>query len=260
VRDYAAAINGTYSAAFDSTKHYKFINRHSGKALMVRDETTAGVPADGMANGAEIAQGSYNGDNPRFHWRIEDVGGGFRKITSRYSGKSTALLDTGIDGVTPLARTNNGAEIAQWDYLADDWFNWRITDTGAGYKVVNRHSGRAAAVFGANTAGVSLARTADGADVAQWQYLGDAWYDWDVIEIQPLRVASLIAGGGLMQLNFAGEPFSSFVLQSSATMLPGSWVNELTVPLNAAGAAVITQPLPMDSARFYRGRTMLPQP
>jgi hypothetical protein len=260
VRDYAAAINGNYSAAFNAAKSFKLISRHSGKALMARDETTAGVPGSGTANGAEIAQGIYNGDDARFRWRIEDVGSGFRKLTSQYSGKSMTVFETGIDGVTSLVRTNNGAEIAQWDYLGDDWYRWRITPTGDGYKIVNKFSGKAAAVFDSTTAGISLDRAADGAEVAQWQYLGAAWYNWDVVEIKPLRALSLTTEGGLMQLVFEGEPFSSFVLQSSTTMAPGSWTNMQTVLVNAAGRAEIGQPLPPDSARFYRGQTTLPQP
>jgi len=98
VRDYAAAIDGNYSQSIDAAKYHRIMNRHSGKALMVCDETLAGLPGDAMADSANIAQGIYNGSNPRFHWRIEDVGSGFRKITSRHSGKSMAVFAVHLDG------------------------------------------------------------------------------------------------------------------------------------------------------------------
>lgn len=252
LRDYAAAINGTYSAAFDGTRYYKFINQYSGKALMARDETTAGVPADGTLNGAEIAQGTYNGDDPRFDWRIEDAGGGFRKIISRYSGKAMAVFGTGIDGVTTLDRTNNGAEIAQWEYLGNDWYQWRITDAGDGYKIMNRNSGKAAAVFAADTSGASSDRAADGADVGQWQYLGNAWYNWDIVAIEPPRFASLSITNGTLRAMLKGEPRATLTIQSSPSLQPGSWVDEQSISVDAAGQAVFMKSVPADAKGFYR--------
>jgi hypothetical protein len=257
VRDYAAAINGTYSAAFDATKHYKILSHHSGMALMVRDETIAGAPALATANGAEIAQGIYEGDNPRFHWLIEDVGDGFRKITNRHSGKSMAVFATAIDGVTPLDRSTNGAEIAQWEYLGDEWYQWRVTDIGSGYKFINRFSGKTAAVFGANTAGATWDRAADGADVGQWEYLGSPWFHWDIIETQPLKLTDLSLSGGQVHILVHGEPTSSIILQSSPSLAPGSWVDEQTLLLDATGRATFSRTLPEGPSRFYRGVAML---
>jgi len=260
VRDYAAAIDGNYSQAFDAAKFYRIMNRYSRKALMVRDETLAGLPGDAAANFADIAQSTYNGDNARFHWRIEDVGSGFRKIANRYSDKAMAVFGLRMDGVTANDRTNNAADIGQWEYLGDAWYQWRITDTGSGSKIVSRHSGRAAAVFAANTAGGALDRSADGADVGQWQYLSDAWYHWDVVELKPLRVASWAANTGSFQLTFQGEPTASFMLQSSDALGTGTWTDEGVVALNASGQAVVVRPMAPEGSRYYRGQLTLPTP
>lgn len=257
IRDYAAAIDGTYSAAFDESKHYKVISRHSGMALMVRDETIAGVPTAGAGNGAEIAQGIYDGGNPRFHWRIEDVGDGFRKITNRYSGKSMAVFAAAVDGVTPVDRASNGAEIAQWQYLGDDWYQWRITDVGDGYKFTNKYSNKTAAVFGLNTAGSTWDRAADGADVGQWEYLGSLWYNWDVIEIQQPELTDITVSGGQVHIAVHGEPTSEILIQSSPSMAPGSWTNEQSLILDTNGHGTFSRTLPADPQCFYRGLSSL---
>jgi hypothetical protein len=253
-QDYAAAIDGKYFASFEANKYYKIINQHSGKALAVLPQNVTGLTGSAVANGAEIAQWTYNGDDERLHWKIEDAGDGFRKITNRYSGKAMAVFPNTLDGVTALPRTDNGADIAQWDYLTDLWYQWRITSIPNGYKIINRSTGKAAAVFGANAiAGGPSGRTIDGAEVGQWEYLGDTWYDWNIIEIKPLLAPRLTMQGSTLQLDFEGEPLSTVTLQSSPRLSPGPWTTLQTSRTNAAGQLRFVLPRPTDPKRFYRG-------
>jgi hypothetical protein len=219
----------------------------------VLPQTLTASPASALVNGAEIAQWTYDGDDDRLQWKIEDSGAGFRKITNKFSGKAMAVFPNQLDGVTALPRTSNGADIGQWDYSSDLWYQWRITGVLGDYKIINRESGKAAAVFSNNTAGGTLSRTADGAEVAQYDYLGDAWYNWSIIEIKPLLPPTLAIQGAMLQIDFTGEPLSSVMLQSSPTLDLGSWTNLQTTRTNAVGQVSFLLPKPIDPKHFYRG-------
>lgn len=99
--------------------------RHSGKC--------ADVVSASMANGAEIAQYTCNG-NANQEWRFEDLGNGYHRVTAVHSGKCLDVLN---------ASTANGAKAVQWTCNGGANQQWEVRDAGSGFvRLVARHSGK----------------------------------------------------------------------------------------------------------------------
>jgi hypothetical protein len=254
--DYAAAIDGVYFADFDDSAYYRVMNMHSGKALTVLDVNTAGNPASRADNGADIAQWDYTHGEDWFLWRIQDAGDGYQKLINKHSGKAMAVFGTTLNGVDPSATTENGSEIAQYAYNETQaWHQWRITQVGSSYKIVNKYSGKAAAVFASDTAGNPIARDANGADVAQWHYLGDDWYDWNILPVlntNSVQDTTVFLNETGLHLLYRGLPLQPFLLQSATSLTSSNWVDEGTLILDGAGRAFFSEPMPTNDATYYR--------
>ncbi|MDO9375302.1 MAG: RICIN domain-containing protein [Ferruginibacter sp.] len=93
--------------------------------------------------------------------------GTFQRIVNRNSEKT---LD--VNG----SATTNGANIIQWDYLAQQNQQWAIMADGDGwFKIINRNSNKALEVSeGSNVAGTSI---------TQWDYSGRANQQWQITDI-----------------------------------------------------------------------------
>jgi glucosylceramidase len=141
--------------------YYRLAARHSGKALDVRDSSTA--------NGASIQQWDYAGGINQ-QWRFVGVGGGYYRILARGSGKALDVRDVS---------TANGTLIQQWDYTGGANQQWQVVDVGGGnVRIVARHSGKAL--------DVQALSTANGALVQQWDYTGGANQQWTLTELAPV--------------------------------------------------------------------------
>lgn len=255
VQDYAAAIEGTYTSEFDDAASYQLVNRFSGKSLAVVGENIAGVPAPATANGAEVAQYQFRKGDERFSWQINDLGNGQRSLVNRHSGKSLAVFGTRLDGVTPVARSEDFADIAQWDFLGNNWYQWRLTDVGDGYRIINKHSAKAMTVFGSDTSGAPFDRVQSGADVAQYTYTGQEWYHWDIVEISEMEITGVTLENGLIRLSIEGaRPSTSLTIESSPTMAEDSWTVEGTVAVGADGRSLFQGPRPGEGTYFYRAK------
>lgn len=254
--DYAAAIDGNYLADFDDSTCFKIISRHSGKALSVLDVDRAGNPTARTNNAAEIAQWTYTPGEDWSLWQIQDTTNGFQKIINKHSGKAMTIFTWHLNGVDSVARNENWADIAQYTYFeTQDWYHWRVTKVGDSYKLINKYSNKAAAVYNLDAAGTSLDRTADGADVAQYEYLGDAWYNWDIVPVTPTSIvyeAAIAMDGGSLNISFTGLSNQTFMLQSSSSLTNSSWVDEGIMTLDATGEAVFSEASPTNDAKFYR--------
>lgn len=118
---------------------YVILAKHSGKALDVKESSTA--------NGGIIQQWNYaGGANQQFI--INDVGGGYYNLVNVNSGKCIDVKD---------ASTANYAGIQQWDYAGGTNQQFSIISTGNGYyKILNRNSGKGLDVKDASTANGAL--------------------------------------------------------------------------------------------------------
>ncbi|GAA0306595.1 pectate lyase C [Gracilibacillus halotolerans] len=150
----------TAAISLDSSKSYKLINRHSGKALEVFEWSTN----DG---GNVVQYDDLGGLNQQ--WRIVNVGEGFFKITNLHSLKALEVHDWS---------TEDGGNVSQWH----DWNaasqQWSIQEVGNGFvKIINRHSGKALEVFDWSTE--------NGGNVVQWTDWGGASQQWRIIEVPP---------------------------------------------------------------------------
>ncbi len=126
---------------------YKVISQNSGKALDVKDVSTA--------DGASLQQWTYGGGSNQ-KWRVEDVGGGYYRFTSLNSGKAMEVAGSS---------TANGATVQQWTWGGGDNQRWSLTlQPDGSYQVLNKHSGKALDVRDMSTS--------DGAGIQQWDWSG----------------------------------------------------------------------------------------
>ncbi|WP_433040668.1 RICIN domain-containing protein [Dactylosporangium sp. CS-033363] len=138
---------------------YEIAAKHSGKALDVRDVSTA--------NGGTIQQWDYVG-NPNQRWRLQPAGGGYYKIVSTGTGKVLQIRGSS---------TANGAVVEQWDDRGTDIQRWQITTAATGtVKIVNKVSGKALDVQDVSTA--------NGATIQQWTYGGGANQQFTLAQIE----------------------------------------------------------------------------
>lgn len=142
-------------ASFTSGTYYKVVNKNSGKALEVYNQSTA--------NSAAIDQWDYWGGTNQ-QWTFNALSGNYQSIINRNSGKA---LD--VNG----ASTTAGTGIIQYDYSGGTNQQWQVIDIGFGYyKVLNRNSG-----FSLD---VNAASTANGGTVIQWNWNSGTNQQWQI--------------------------------------------------------------------------------
>ncbi|WP_315066744.1 RICIN domain-containing protein [uncultured Clostridium sp.] len=144
--------SGTGSSVSDGT--YKLINRNSGKALDVYNNSTA--------DGADVIQWSDNGENNQ-KWAITNMNNGYR-VTNVNSGKVLDVYNSS---------TANGADVIQWSDNGQNNQRWNIIDAGNGYyNLVNVNSSK--------VLDVDNDSVADGANVLQWSSNGGYNQQWQL--------------------------------------------------------------------------------
>ena len=155
-------------SAVKAGKYYKLVNKKSGKALEIKDASTA----DG---GLAIQYGFSGGTNQI--WKIESAGSGYYYLTNVNSNKVLEVKDQS---------TANGAAVDQWSNNGGNHQKWEINDLGNGYyKILNANGGKAL--------DVSEGSTADGASIIQYTYSGGDNQQWMLEEIALGGITGLTA-------------------------------------------------------------------
>jgi hypothetical protein len=150
-----AVANGTY----------KFIARHSGKALDVLN--------NGTANGTNVQQWTSNTCVCQ-QWTLAHQGSGRYSITGVGSSK---MLD--VNGNS----TADGANVQIWQSTGGNNQRFTFVPAGNGYYRINAvHSGKCLDVSGGSTA--------DGANVQQWTYNASANQQWQLVSVATARTVT----------------------------------------------------------------------
>ncbi|MFI6164308.1 RICIN domain-containing protein [Micromonospora haikouensis] len=182
----AVAPQAASAATVDTGATYVFVNRHSGKAMDLYDWSTA--------DGAPVNQYARN-DLAVQQWRFVDVGGGYYQIRSVHSGKVLELPNA-VDGTPLVQNPAVSGNTRQHFGLADS--------TGGYVRFVNRHSGKALDVWGWSTA--------DGGMISQYQDLGGANQQWQLVRVGAAAdcgsgsfQAEAVLGGGTWTVRNGGS-------------------------------------------------------
>jgi hypothetical protein len=138
---------------FDSSAYYMLVNRISGRALGISEESP------------EIKQLDSR-ESPALEWRIRASGAGWYKVVNRQSGK---VLGGG-------ANDREGAGIQLYSDGETPGLLWKISAVGNGsFSIVNR----------ANDMAVSGGSSASAADsVSQFVYFGRNNQKWEIVRVQ----------------------------------------------------------------------------
>ncbi|OAS22392.1 RICIN domain-containing protein [Paenibacillus oryzisoli] len=148
------------SVPINVTKTYALMNRNSGKALNISNDSTA--------DGATVVQNTY-GTKTSQAWQFIDAGGGYVNIKNVNSGKFMNISGASMaDGGQTIQWTDNGSNNQQW----------LLVDVGGGYfKLKNRNSGK--------VLGMSAGTTAEGGVCIQWSETGSLNQNWSFTILNP---------------------------------------------------------------------------
>ncbi|MEH1013980.1 RICIN domain-containing protein [Micromonospora sp. CPCC 206060] len=145
------------AATVDTGATYVFVNRHSGKAMDLWNWSTA--------DNAPVNQYTRN-DLAVQQWRFVDVGSGYYQVRSVHSGK-----------VLEVPNANDGVQLVQSTAASGNTRqHFRLADSDSGYvRFINRRSSKALDLWGWSTA--------DGALIPQYQDLGGANQQWQLVAL-----------------------------------------------------------------------------
>jgi hypothetical protein len=133
---------------------YKFIARHSGKAL--------DASGNGTTNGTQIIQWTYGGGANQ-KWTLTSLSGSTYKIIGVQSGRS---LDIAANG------TANGTKVELWDYTGGNNQQFAFSATDSGYYRITPQNATGSCLD------VTGNSTADGATVVLWTWNSGANQQW----------------------------------------------------------------------------------
>lgn len=137
---------------------YYLQNRNSGLYMDVWGSSNT--------NGANVAQGTYNGGNNQ-KFTFTHLGDGLYKIVANHSGQSLDINNF---------NTANGANVEQYPYNATPNQQFVLVSTGDGYfKVIAKHSGKLVEVAGYSTA--------NGGNVQQWENVNQTSGHWKLVPV-----------------------------------------------------------------------------
>ncbi|MER7364643.1 RICIN domain-containing protein [Nonomuraea wenchangensis] len=158
VTTFVTGVTQTPGGVVDTSAWYVLVNRNSGKALDVYNQSTA--------DGGRITQWTRNNQNQQ-QWQFVDSGGGYYRVKSRHSGKVLDVYNWS---------TANGGAIVQWTDTNGANQQWRLADSPDGYiRLISRHSGKALEVQGASTA--------DGANIVQYDDWSGTNQQWQLARV-----------------------------------------------------------------------------
>lgn len=120
----------------------------------------------GTADGANIAQGGFNGGANQ-QYELTHLGDGVYRIIAKHSGKAVDISDIS---------TNDGANVHQWAYVGGNNQKFILKDAGSGfYKLIAKHSGKILEVGG----GLQT----NGANINQWGNHNGLHAMWKLIPV-----------------------------------------------------------------------------
>ena len=199
-------------SAVKAGKYYKLVNKKSGKALEIKDASTA----DG---GLAIQYGFSGGTNQI--WKIESAGSGYYYLTNVNSNKVLEVKDQS---------TANGAAVDQWSNNGGNHQKWEINDLGNGYyKILNANGGKAL--------DVSEGSTADGASIIQYTYSGGDNQQWMLEEIALGGITGLTAtmdGSNAINLSWTAVSLAPGYNIYRSTEKNGSYTQINSSPITSA--------------------------
>jgi len=146
---------------------YYLQNRNSGLYLDVWGASTA--------DGANIAQGTYNGGTNQ-QFTLTHLGDGVYKILAKHSGKSIDIADIS---------TADGANVLQWPYWGGNNQKFIVQNDGSGfYKLIPKHSSKVIEVAGFSTA--------NGGNVQQWTWKNQNSGEWKLVPVTTSSFSLLV--------------------------------------------------------------------
>lgn len=138
---------------------YKIINRNSGKALDVYQQS--------IADGAIIHQWDYLNASSQ-QWKLTSAGNGYFTLTNLNSNKNLDVYQQS---------TADNMQLHQWTAANVNSQKWTFVSVGGGYyEIVNLNSGKVPDVYGASTV--------NGGVVKQFTYTGGNNQQWLVTRVQ----------------------------------------------------------------------------
>jgi len=182
--------------SFDSFADYRFVNRHTGKAL-----TVSGSPK--TTPGAQIQQFLYAGDTSQ-QWQLNEPVPTYNTITSLASGQ---LMD--IDGNS----TSEGANIVQNPADGGSAQKWQLYNTGSGfYGMLNANSNLLAGIQNS-----SFADAAPAIQQADYDYISQQW----LIFAEPGHIGHI----WIEAETASGQPdFAPFAVNSGGALPEGQYI------------------------------------
>jgi CubicO group peptidase (beta-lactamase class C family) len=156
------AVTATASAATAEAPafpgYYRIVARHSGKAVIVQNASTAG--------GGDVVQRSVDGALGHGEWSFAPAADGYYLLAVRHSGKVMNVKG---------GSTADDADVIQ-SIAVGPASQWQVVESGDGYyRLVNRRSGKVAQVAGAGTA--------ENADVVQGTWSSAAHQQFQVVAV-----------------------------------------------------------------------------
>ena len=149
------------------SKTYYLQNRNSGLYMDVWDASNS--------NGANVAQGNFNGSNNQ-KYTFTHLGDGLYKIIANHSGQSLDINNF---------NKANGANVEQYPYNATPNQQFVLVSTGEGYyKIIAKHSGKVIEVAGFSTA--------NGGNVQQWENVNQTSGHWKLVPVTQSQPSLLI--------------------------------------------------------------------
>lgn len=179
------------AAAIQSGAYYVIKPRcaNGTEVLEVQDASTA--------DGGNVREWADNGSAACQLWKVDDMGGGYYKLTNFYSGKVLEVAGSGMDTWT---------NVQQWSDTGGDNQRWRIEGQGDGYfKLTAKHSNLCLNVHGGLASSANVDQSPDNGTSAQrWQFIRISQpVTGTEVKIMPLG-DSITKGTGLPNLPVLG--------------------------------------------------------
>ena len=139
--------------------YYRIVARHSGKAVIVQNASTA--------DGGDVVQRSAADAKANGEWSLIPVADGYYALAARHSGKQMNVKG---------GSTADDGDVIQWGTASGPASQWQIVAGDEGHsRILNRRSGKVLQVAGAGTA--------ENADVVQGTWSNGAHQQFQIVAV-----------------------------------------------------------------------------